>query len=97
MAVTKEDILNLVNSLVDAKEGADQATSERVAADSNVISTTLVAQAEIDSATANYDKVTTQAKAAASDAASAEAEAQATEQTALDSLKKAAEDFAAGR
>jgi type VI protein secretion system component VasA len=96
MTVTKDDILSLVNSLVEARDTANEATSERVSADANVINTTLVAQAGIDAANANYDRVTTEAKAEASEAASTEAAAQATEQTALDSLVKAAQDFAAG-
>jgi hypothetical protein len=96
MAVTKDDLLALVETLSqkrDAKNAAHDATS---VAEQNVTNVTVVEQAKIDAATAHFDQATTEAKQGATDAHTAEDLATADDNAAFQALLQGIQDFEAG-
>lgn len=86
MPISKADLLSDIDALVAAREARDAAHAATLTATENVTTVTLVEQANIDSATAQFDRATTEARAAAGAAADDETEKAAADQAALDKL-----------
>lgn len=96
MATTKQDLLDLVDTLVQKRGALTAAHDTTVAAEQNVTNVTVIEQAKIDAATAHFDQATTEAKQQASDAHTAEDTAGVEDQTAFDNLVAAIQNFNAG-
>jgi hypothetical protein len=84
MPISKEDLLADVDALVAARDARDAAHAATLSATEHVTDVTVIEQANIDAASAQYDRNTRDAQASADAAGSAEEVAKAADQAALD-------------
>ncbi len=96
MPISKEDLLTDIDALVAAREARDAAHAATLSATENVTNVTVVEQANIDAATAHYDRATTEARGQADAAAQDESLKAVADQAALDKLVADVTAFNAG-
>jgi nucleoid-associated protein YgaU len=96
MPTTKQDLLDLVDTLVAKHEALTAAHDSTTASEQNVANVTVVEQAKIDEATSHYDQETTNARQFAAAAHVAEDTATAEDAQALNALVAAINSFDAG-
>ncbi|MES2169462.1 MAG: hypothetical protein V4479_01890 [Actinomycetota bacterium] len=96
MSISKQDLLDDVDAIVAARDTRDAAHAATLSALQHVTDVTVIEQANIDSATAQFDRNTRDAQASADSAGATEDVAKTADKAALDKFVADVQAFDAG-